>query len=148
MSSVFSEFHGVSGTFCYVPAPWLPEPRLRSNELSDPGYGKRICLLLTTPRRPQGPTQPPIQRFPGKVAWTWSWPPTSSVAEVKNVWSYASLPLYVVTACTETTRNLPVTSHCIGNRRWKRTYDVEPTNLSLHSFPFLHPIISVRRSYK
>jgi hypothetical protein len=65
-----------------------------------------------------------------------------SVAEVKNVWSYASAALYVFTACTETNFNLPLTSQCSGKRWWKCTRDVQHTNLSLHILSFLHPLIS------
>jgi hypothetical protein len=52
---------------------------------SNPGGGKRLSLLSTSPDRHWGPTQV-------TVAGRWRSPPTPSSTEVKKKWSFSSTP--------------------------------------------------------
>jgi len=58
--------------------------------------GKNIFLFTTTSRSTQRPTHNPIQCSPG-IKWSgceaYHSPPPSD--EVKNTWSYASIPLHL-----------------------------------------------------
>jgi hypothetical protein len=59
---------------------------------------KCICLSTTSSRPVLGPTQPPIQWVPGALSLGVKRPGREadnslpSSAEVKNMWSYASIP--------------------------------------------------------
>jgi hypothetical protein len=59
-----------------------------------------IFLFTTAPRTALRPTQPPIQWVPGALSLGVKWPgrkadhSPSSIAEVKNAWSYTSTPQY------------------------------------------------------
>jgi hypothetical protein len=66
--------------------------------------GLGIFLFTTVSRTALGPTQPPIQWEPGAISLGVKRPgreadhPPPSSAEVKNAWSYTSIPEYVFMA--------------------------------------------------
>jgi hypothetical protein len=63
-----------------------------------------IFLFTTTSLTALGPTQPPVQGVPGALSLGVKWPGREadhsllSSAEVKNAWSYTSIPQYVFMA--------------------------------------------------
>jgi hypothetical protein len=68
---------------CAFPFDWV---KLSRYGLDGPGIKSTWGRDFPHPSRP---TQPPIHSVPilfpgGKTGWTWSWPPTPSIAEVKE----------------------------------------------------------------
>jgi hypothetical protein len=96
------------------------------------GGGLGIFLFTTASRTALGPTQLPIQRVPGTLSLgvkrlgreAYQSAPFS--AEVKNAWSYTSIPQYVFMAC------------CLGNHRDNFTF-LPFTFIYSDSYPRFEP---------